>query len=177
MCAQIPHFLSFLVSYHPSYLPYSLTYFHFSLPLFPSFSPFHAYFFPTLSHNITFALSLYISMLNDFIFHSNQHHLQTFLHFTSLLLSSLLSISSHYTLYNPPLSQIQDVRGVEGADQQPTHQLGLSPLLHAHGRPKRYVRVLVRNVRAGACTHECLCVRMCFLLLIYCCRFAWDKSS
>jgi hypothetical protein len=84
-------------------------------------------------------MSLYV---HDFIFHSNNHHLQSF---TSLLFLTVLSTSSHYTLCNPKLSQIQDVRGVEGADQQPTHQLGLSPLLHAHGRPKRYVRVLVRT--------------------------------
>jgi ATP-sulfurylase len=84
-------------------------------------------------------MSFYV---HDFIFHSNNHHLQSF---TSLLFLTVLSTSSHYTLCNPKLSQIQDVRGVEGADQQPTHQLGLSPLLHAHGRPKRYVRVLVRT--------------------------------
>jgi hypothetical protein len=37
------------------------------------------------------------------------------------------------------ISQIQDLRGAQGADQQPTHQLGLPPILHAHGRTKRYL--------------------------------------
>jgi hypothetical protein len=56
----------------------------------------------------------------------------------SLFYSSNLNLSPSLPT---PISfpQIQDLRGAQGADQQPTHQLGLPSILHAHGRSKRYV--------------------------------------